>query len=334
MKLLPLLLASNLSIRAVDGFASPHRTVPAHRSPTRLLAANGPPQYDKVDGTLRHAERVSDDGSSVMLHIVTEAGVDYEPGHVLALEIQSDDAGDDDDDDPDSKAHRDARDNGGWMRGPYTVSRSTENSLDVLTKVVGTKSRRFASAASGTAVRFGGKFHVPILEGIATETTDRIVMISTGVGVGPCMGAIEQALEEEDQEGGSSSSFPPIDLIASYRTEAEVVCKDRLDELQKEYRDKFRWKTIITSEQGRLSSGDNLVELTDTTFDSSIGNTHYHLIGNGQMVSEFNEGLQKAGVPDNKITLEVYFNHKAEMNATAVDRIAAAVMETASASVA
>ena len=126
----------------------------------------------------------------------------------------------------DEKTTKDAKDNGGWLRGPYTVSRSTEKSIDILIKVVGDKSKRFSTAESGTPMRFGGKFHVPILEGIDVDTTKRIVMISTGVGIGPVVGAVEKALEQE--------SFPPIDLISSYRTENEVVYKDHLSKLQTE----------------------------------------------------------------------------------------------------
>jgi len=317
------LLASALSIWAVDAFAPAGHAVPTHcSSSTRLLAASGPPQYEKFHATLRLAEEVGE--GSVMLHVETEDEIEYEPGHVLALEMRS---SDEDPPDAESKAQEDAKANGGWMRGPYTVSRSTERSLDVLIKAVGEKSGRFASAAPGTPVRFGGKFHVPILEGVDAETTERVVMISTGVGAGPCVGAIEKATE-------SGSSFPPIHLIASYRTEGELVYADHLDDLQKECPGRFSWEAIVTSERGRLSSGDNLKELGNVISDSAPGRTHYHLIGNGQMVSEFKEGLQKAGVADDKVTVEMYFNHRAEVDAEAVERIAAAVKEAVSSPVA
>ena len=215
------------------------------------------------------------------------------------------------------------------MRGPYTVSRSTDKSLDILIKVVGDKSKRFASALPGTALQFGGKFHVPILEGIDATNTQRVVMISTGVGVGPCVGAIEKALLMSEE----GESFPPIDLIACYRTKEEIIYKDLLDELQKEHPTKFSWKTMITSEQGRISSTNNNLKILSesSSFDATPtlvdGSTHFHLIGNGQMVSEFKAGLAKAGVPDDKVTIEMYFNHKADVNSERVDLIASAVRE-------
>lgn len=313
-----LLLVLSLLACAADAFTlAPARGRLRRPSSSRLLAAGDAPQYDKFSATLREAEVVAD--GSVMLHIDSVDEVSYEPGHVLALEIE---AGGSSAEDADSKTYQDAKENGGWMRGPYTVSRSTDKSIDILLKIVGEKSKRFAAAEPGTPLQFGGKFKVPILEGISADSTKRVVLISTGVGVGPCVGAIEKALKQE--------SFPPIDLIASYRTEGEVVYKDHLDALQSEHPEKFGWEKVITSEQGRLSATpENLKALTDTKFGGSLEDTHYHLIGNGQMVSEFKEGLQKAGVPDEKITVEMYFNHKAEVGAEAVDRIASAVMETA-----
>jgi len=319
------LLSSYLLIGSADAFTSSpirHGQQINHlKSPTCLLAAGGPPQYDKFQATLREAEKVGD--GSFMLHIDTEDEIEYEPGHVIALEIQADDSVAQD---GDSKTSADAKENGGWMRGPYTVSRSTAKSLDVMIRIVGDKSERYSTVESGTPLQFGGKFKVPILEGIATESTKRVVMISTGVGIGPCVGAIEKALEME--------SFPSIDLIASFQKEGEVAYKEHLDTLQREHPDRFSCKAIITSEQGRLSSSiDNMKAITETAFTSGIEDTHYHLIGNGQMVSEFKAGLEKAGVPDDKVTLEIYFNQKAEMDAEAVDRIAAVMLETAAAAV-
>ena len=218
-----LLYSIVVSSTSTNAFTSVHHPSPS----TRLYAAGGPPQYDKLEGTLRSAEEVAQ--GSVMLHIDTSTSVDYEPGHVLALEV------------PISKTRlrklknektiKDAKDNDGWMRGPYTVSRSTENTIDILVRVVGEKSSLFANSTEGTSVRFGGKFHVPILEGIDVPTTKRVCMISSGVGVGPCIGATEKALDD--------GSYPPIDLICSYRNKDEIVYKEQMIKLQMKHPNKF-----------------------------------------------------------------------------------------------
>jgi NAD(P)H-flavin reductase len=116
---------------------------PARRS----LVLYNAPQYDKLDGKLRDAELLAE--GCVMLHVDTDSKIEYKPGHVFALEIE-------DPDDPSKE----------WLRGPYTISRATETSFDVLIKVVGKKTETFTAAHPNSPVRFGGKFHVPIIDGI------------------------------------------------------------------------------------------------------------------------------------------------------------------------
>lgn len=305
-----------VSLLSTLSCATAFSVAPSPRTSTRIFAEGGPPQYDKIDAVLREAEVVSE--GCVMLHVDVKdketTPIDYEPGHVLALEIEDVASSSESDADADSKNSEDAKNNGGWMRGPYTVSRSTDDSLDIMIKVVGEKSERFSTAAPGTPLKFGGKFKIPILEGIQAEEMRNIVLISTGVGVGPCIGAIEKALSDETEV------FPHIKLIASYRKESEVAYADHLNKLQEDNPDSFSWVPVITSVEGRLSSSTENLEKFFPPVHSGI---HYHLIGNGQMVREFKEGLDNAGVADERVTVESYFNHKAEIDSERVDRIAA-----------
>ncbi|CAB9502015.1 expressed unknown protein [Seminavis robusta] len=244
-----------------------------------------------------------------MLHVTLadpkqDIQLDYQPGHVLALELEdkSDDLNDD------------AKRNGGWMRGPYTVSRSSKDSIDVLVRVVGKKSKAFSESPEGTPVRFGGKFKVPILVGVKKEDTKSVVLVSTGVGIGPCVGAIELAMEDD--------SFPPIALFASFRDPEDVVYDDYLSQMAKENPTKFQWHPIVTSESGRISSCEENLE---HVCNFATPDSHYHMIGNGQLVNEWKAGLAQAGVPEDKVTVEQYFNHKAESDQGAINNIANAI---------
>ncbi len=293
---------------AISAFSTP-RTFQGRRShilstETQLFAEAGAPQYEKVDAVLSRIDFVGE--GSALLHIETEEIIDYKAGHVLALEIESDGKS------LSEKNSEDTAQNGGWMRGPYTVSRATDKSFDVLVKVVGDKSRAFASAQPGTPVKFGGKFKVPILDGVQKENTKRLVLISTGVGVGPCMGAIEEAMKEE--------AFPPIELYANFRTEQEIVCAEYLDSLD------IKWRAIVTSEMGRISANEKNMEIIMPSEEGfTLEDTHYHLIGNGQFVNEWKDGVIQAGVPESKVTFEMYFNHRAEVDPNAVEVIAKSI---------
>eukprot|EP00546_Thalassionema_frauenfeldii_P014409 CAMPEP_0178918324 /NCGR_PEP_ID=MMETSP0786-20121207/13768_1 /TAXON_ID=186022 /ORGANISM="Thalassionema frauenfeldii, Strain CCMP 1798" /LENGTH=318 /DNA_ID=CAMNT_0020592031 /DNA_START=67 /DNA_END=1023 /DNA_ORIENTATION=- len=302
-----------LQVMESRAFAPPSKV--SYRGSSKVFADGGPPQYDKIDAVLKEVEVLSK--GSVMLHIYSETTIDYKPGHVLALEIEADVEKLKSDDE---KNNADAIANGGWMRGPYTVSRATDNSLDILIKVVGSKSKMLSEAESGTPLKFGGKFKVPIVEGIQQDDTKRVVFISTGVGVGPCVGAIEEALKD--------NSFPPVELYASYRNSDEIVYSKYLDDLQTNNPGKFSWQAIVSSETGRLSASEENLEVIAAPEGLGLDDTHYHLIGNGQLVSEFKTGLEKAGVPKDKVTVEMYFNHKAEANNDVIDRIADAVIAT------
>jgi ferredoxin-NADP reductase len=282
------------------------------RKSSQLFAEGGAPQYEKRTAILRQAEMLGE--GTVMLHIDRDDDMplDYKAGNVLALEIQQDDDGN-----SNEKNTEDTANNGGWMRGPYTVSRGSESSFDIMLKVVGDKSKRFALAEPGTKLRFGGKFKVPIYEGIQKDTTQRVVLLSTGVGVGPCVGAIEEMLADDDFSA-------KVDLFASFRTQGEVVYGEYLDSLVAKHPDQFQWKPIITSEVGRISDSEEntrMVINANANVDS-VKDTHYHLIGNGQLVNEWKSGLAKAGVPDDKVTTEAYFNHKATSNQNAIGTIA------------
>lgn len=344
------------------------RTNPVSR--VTLSAEGGPPQYQKLGGVLRRSECMGKGSYLLSIDVSDEEGVAvgetskweaYEPGHVLAMEIQppaSFDNSEDETGSPSSmttmseKTQKDLEANGGWLRGPYTVSRGHGSSINqdgfqVLVKEVGYKSHVFAVSEPETPVRFGGRFKVPIVEGIlaAAESTDeedknskheedptrRVVMIASGVGVGPCVGAIEDLMKSDSS---ASSKIAYIDLIASFRTSDEIAMGVDLDKLVEEPTSMgFRWLPVITEETGRLSSNgpEVLREMylkpasSDATA-SPIRNTHYHIIGNGQLVNEWTAGLKMAGVPSSRVTTEAYFNHAAKPDPAAVETISEAVV--------
>jgi len=95
-----------------------------------------------------------------------------------------------------------------------------------------------------------------------------------------------------------------------------------LDELKVQHPGRLSWVSHVSSESGRLSKSDENLQAIISKEALGLQDTHYHVIGNGQMVSEFKEGLKQAGVPKEKVTIEMYFNHKETKNDDAVTRIA------------
>lgn len=265
-----------------------------------MMAEGGAPQYNKRAASVVSNEEVGRSSFLIRVEAEDDEPVDYQPGNVLALEIQQPD--------------------GEWQRGPYTVSRADDGSFDVLYRVVGKKTELFSAAPVGSPLQFGGKFKVPIMEGIDREGLERVVGISTGVGIGPLIGYAERALStKEDYK---------IDLYVAFREAQDICCSDTLDALVQAHPNRFSWTPILSSVDGHLSTPQNL-KLVANGAPSSAGATHYHLVGNGSMVNEWTAGLAEAGVPEDRVTLEMYFNHKETPRAEAVAAIGEALKEAA-----
>ena len=96
-----------------------------------------------------------------------------------------------------------------------------------------------------------------------------------------------------------------------------MCCKDAVQRLCVLHPERFECAYVISSTDGRISSDTALASIADI----ADADTHFHLIGNGAMVNEWKEGLGKAGVPEEFVTTETYFNHKAEADAEVVERI-------------
>jgi hypothetical protein len=289
----------------------------------------------------------------------------YRPGHVLALEL--DDA------------------EGNTRRGPYTVSRADDelDTLDVIYRVIDPtapvpsggaakhsashpsqrKSSLMAKAVAGDRASLGGRFHTPIWAGMQPAGLRAAILISSGVGVGPQLGFVEQCasawhrqehaspqaetrapgpLGEEDEE--KKSPPPLVRLFAGYRCEGDVVCAQELDRLaaasgwtegggtERQLGEsagafrRFTWAACLSAEvleaadaspsaqgtrlAGRTSAvAPSHVRALAASLDAPLSSFHFHLIGRGSMVKEWQEGLRMAGIPEERVSHEIYFGH-------------------------
>jgi len=142
----------------------------------------------------------------------------YLPGHVLALELLEDPGG--------AAESSNEGKHGDGMKGPYTVSRADwdAGTIDVVFRVVrgGRLSQRLARAGRGTRMSLGGRFKVPIEEGVAPEA-ELVVGVSTGVGLGPLLGFAERELAR----GGRT-----VALFAGFRNPEEILFEDEIEDLR------------------------------------------------------------------------------------------------------
>ena len=277
------------------------------------MAEGGPPPIHWQTGRVTANAALS--RGTNMLTITADENLSYEPGHILGLEITHPETGE-------------------ALKGPYTVTRCVDgNAFDIIYRIIpdGRKTPFMSELNIGATVRFGGKFGTPIAQGISSPC-DRVIGIATGAGVGPLLGYAEEVLSSEDG--------PSLEIYAGFRDLADVCCGAELDALAKSHPARFRWTPCISRPMactaimqaplaaerlsGRVTSAVPPVLQTTAC-------THFHLIGNGAFVKDFQQGLLQGGVAEEAITTETYFNGKVEPNADVVGFIAAIIQGLASA---
>ena len=291
------------------------------------MAEGGPPEIDWQTAAVVKNEALCRGTNVITLQ--AETPVAYLPGHILGFEI----------------AHPET---GEGLKGPYTVSRSTsETTFDIIYRVIpdGRKTPFMAELQPGAAVRFGGRFGTPVEEGISPEC-DRVIGVATGAGLGPLVGYAERALAAADGP-------ERVDIFCGFRDLQDVCGGAAVEALKQQYPDRFSFMPCISKPmactavglaglssspssafsgmsspppppapgfaQGRVSTAvpGMLADLNDRT--------HFHLIGNGQFVVDFQAGLLAGGVAEERVTTEKYFNGKATPDETVVDYVAGAI---------
>ena len=297
------------------------------------MAEGGPPQIDWQDAKVAANVQLSRGTMQLTVEADNDA-LDYKPGHILGFEI----------------AHPES---GEGLKGPYTVTRSSGTTFDVIYRVIpdGRKTPFMEGLEAGAPVRFGGRFGVPVAEGIQPDV-DRVVGIATGAGVGPLVGYAEAAL--------ASSPECSIELYGGFRDLVDVCCKDETSALAASHAN-FRFTPVISRPMACTAvsmSGLGAGGASSSSITGSLGGglklegleapapafvqgrvgmavpgllgevsatTHFHLVGNGQFVVDMQAGLLAAGVAEGRITTEKYFNGKAEPDEAVVEFIANAL---------
>jgi NAD(P)H-flavin reductase len=233
----------------------------------------------------------------IELEAMDELDAAYEPGHVLSLGIPLD---------------------GALLRHAYTVSRGDHSNRRFahLYRVIsgGRMTPRMSQLSPGARMFFHGPFHTPIQQEIQAEA-ERIILIATGTGVGPLFGYAQKTLREG--EGRRMS------LYASFREESDICLSDELDMLARRHPN-FSWRYGVTrpSNGWRGLTGRVTEWVPGEIARHSLDRFHFHLVGNGEMVHLVRKALYRAGIAQERVSIETYFHHHAEPIEAEVDKLA------------
>jgi NAD(P)H-flavin reductase len=207
------------------------------------------------------------------------------------------------------------------MRHAYTVSRgdSTARRFEHLYRIVsgGRMTSHLARLSVDDAVFFHGPFHTPIQQEIQSSA-ERIVLISTGAGIGPLFGYAEKTLSEGEVR--------PMTLYAGFREESHTCLIAELEALSHRYPN-FAWQFTLTqpSKNWRGLTG-RVTECVPELIDGrKLYTYHFHLVGNGEMVHLMRKALHRAGISPGRVSIETYFNHYSNPPDDEIERLAARI---------
>ncbi len=243
----------------------------------------------------------------ITLEAVDESPAAFEPGHVLGLGLKS---------------------NEGYLRHAYTVSRGEPHArrFEHLYRIIpeGRVTPRLAELSIGDMVSFHGPFHTPIQQEIQADA-EHIILIITGTGIGPLFGYAEKALREGETR--------PITLYAGFHEESHICLTGELDALAQRHLN-FEWHFTVThpSADWRGPTGRVTECVPDRIDKQKMETYHFHLVGNGEMVRLVQRALHRAGISPGRVSIETYFNHRAEPSDAEIDKLAARDLAQAKAS--
>ncbi len=190
----------------------------------------------------------------------------------------------------------------GYRRTPYCIVSppNDERTFDLLVRLVpeGPLSYYLGALAVGDVIHFRGPTGRSM---IPKETDTELVLLATGVGIGPFMALTKHLLPR-----GFSR---PIRLYWGLRLWEDVCLIDDLHDLAVRH-DNFSYEISLSRPprgwgglRGRLTS--TVPPLLET-----LGGKQFYLVGNGAMIEEFAACLSDLGVRKQLVYEEHYFNFR------------------------
>jgi ferredoxin-NADP reductase len=136
---------------------------------------------------------------------------------------------------------------------------------------------------------------------IPKEEATRLVLLATGVGIGPFLSLAEHLLVQPWKR--------PIQLFWGLRLAEDICLLDELDALAAAHHD-FSYQISLTCPPRWWSGLRGRLTESVPPLLPALGDTHFYLVGNGAMIAELSTALSDLGVDERLIYEEVYFNSK------------------------
>lgn len=190
----------------------------------------------------------------------------------------------------------------GYRRSPYCLYGASEEdrTFELLVRVVpqGPVSLFLGSLEVGDVIGFRGPSGHSM---IPRERESHLILIATGVGLGPCRCLLRHlARTERDRR---------VSLFWGLRLEDDVCLLDELLSLERKL-DLFDWHISLSAPHSEWPPLQGRVTETVPSLLETLGDKHFYLVSNGAMIAEMSAALRDVGVGSDRIYEESFFNHR------------------------
>lgn len=191
---------------------------------------------------------------------------------------------------------------GGRRRSPYCIMSvpGSDRRFELLVRVVpdGPVSRFLGDLGVGDRVVFRGPLG-PYM--VPTDTDRDLVLIATGVGIGPFVSLARYLLD-----GGFDRR---ITLFWGLRQAEDICLTDRLDELAADH-PSFSYLISLSQPPASWTGLRGRITESVPPLLAHLGDIGFYLCGNGAMTEELRLVLSDLGVSERFIYTEPYFNRR------------------------
>ena len=236
--------------------------------------------YDRRATLIRYEPLTSTGTVRITFQVTDDQPFTFHPGHFVGIRADVPGAG--------------------LRRSPYCIVSppSSDRTFQLLVRLVpeGPLSVYLEALEVGDGIEFrgpSGRSMVP------KEGTEELVLLATGVGVGPFLSLIEEL--------GRQGFDRPTFLVWGLRQVEDICLVDELDDLARRY-PFFRYEISLSQPpEGWTGLRGRITESVPPLLPTLSGK-RYYLVGNGAMIEEMSTALSDLGVDRHFIYEEVYFN--------------------------
>ena len=249
-------------------------------------------RYDRRAEVIEYETLTATGTVSITFRVVDSQQFEFRPGHFIGIQADVEEAG--------------------MRKTPYCIvsAPNDERTFRLLVRLVpeGPLSQYLGDLGIGDVIRFRGPVGRSM---IPKEEGTELVLLATGVGVGPFLSLAEHLF--------SQGFDRPIRLFWGLRLQEDICLTEELEALARN--PLFSYEISLSQPPAGWRGLRGRVTESVPPLLETLGGKHFYLVGNGAMIEEMSEVLSDLGVNKQLMYEEPYFNTRYKADRESLARI-------------